>query len=665
MNKSFIKEHRIELMLAAVVVLEIMVLFFYNIFHLRDALDHDFAMVLRHVIEMGDNHTLFLKHWSYMSQGEMDEASLIALPIYMLTKRIYTGYAVAGIINILLWAYTVWRLLKLADMRPAYRLVALALIFTAYDFGMLEYTNMLFFAGGYYVYKVLLPLMMLVLLLTSFKGKDRAADICLSALYCILLFFVSVASGTYSLLLGIFPILICLIFCVILGLGKEKYPQWGAVTALTLIITAIGLFISHRENISTYTYGVKSLESVFEELPLTIRHVFELLRALTPYEERVSSLHGIIGLIHLLAAAFIIVFGLLSCINIFGLGIYRSVRDKKDISEISPKELSRRLIHDSLISIALWNFAALALTYSTPRYHIMGVIPLMLCAAFNLEELLSKDNSTKAPAFFLTLIAAVLTYVCLYTGVWAETTYFHYEDETQRTIKEIIALMDEEDINTAFTINLTDLTANLRLEDTSRVFETYMPEDGFVDNHIFYLSERDRSAFSDKNILLCLEGEFEQCPGYIRESYEKAGEAGPYDIMLSESCPIDGVAGIPLSDRDSSVDLASACGMFFKGELDGRGYLHTDRKGVVLQSPEFYSDGARAYRLSCELEGEKDGLSLELYKNGELMGTYEAGGADPEIEALLPGEEGTYSYIIRKEGKDPAVIGRILFTAEP
>ena len=47
------------------------------------------------------------------------------------------------------------------------------------------------------------------------------------------------------------------------------------------------------------------------------------------------------------------------------------------------------------------------------------------------------------------------------------------------------------------------------------------------------------------------------------------------------------------------------------------------------------------------------------------MGTYEAGGADPEIEALLPGEEGTYSYIIRKEGKDPAVIGRILFTAEP
>ena len=138
MNKPFIKEHRIGLMLAAVVVLEIAVLFFYNIFHLRDALDHDFAMVLRHVIEMGDNHTLFLKHWSYMSQGEMDEASLIALPIYMLTKNIYLGYAIAGIMNILLWAFTVWRLLELADMQPEYRLVALALIFTAYDFGMLE-----------------------------------------------------------------------------------------------------------------------------------------------------------------------------------------------------------------------------------------------------------------------------------------------------------------------------------------------------------------------------------------------------------------------------------------------------------------------------------------------------------------------------------------------
>ena len=193
------------------VLLEILVLFYYNIFHLRDALDHDFAMVMRHVMEMADRHTLFLPYWNYMSQGEMDESSLIALPVYMLTKNIYLGYAIAGIINVLLWAWVVWRLLSIAGLDRRYRLLALGLIFTAYDFGMLEYTNMLFFGGAYYVYKVLTPLMLLIIMLTDWKGRYRIPDIIIAVLYHILLLFIGMASGTYVLLCGLAPVLICFI----------------------------------------------------------------------------------------------------------------------------------------------------------------------------------------------------------------------------------------------------------------------------------------------------------------------------------------------------------------------------------------------------------------------------------------------------------------------
>ncbi|HAG69375.1 MAG TPA: hypothetical protein DCL38_05320 [Lachnospiraceae bacterium] len=707
MNSSFVKKYRTELLLAAAVVLEILVLFYYNIFHLKDALDHDFAMVLRHVMEMGDRHTLFLKNWSYMSQGEMDEASLIALPLYMLTKNIWFSYCISGMVNILLWAWVIWRLTQLSGAGPAFRLLAMGLVFTAYDFGMLEYTNMLFFAGGYYVYKVLLPLLMMVIMLSDYRGKTRIPDIILAVIYHILLFFVGTASGTYSLLCGIFPVLIVFALCFILKAERKKHVRWGLITLSTFLVTFTGVFIGIWQDIPAYTYSIKSLEGVLTGLPLTFKDFLELLRVLTPYEERVSTLRGIIGLVHLLVAGFILLFGLPSIVNIFGLNTYRRLRDNNEdetgkteagtvsraavpaegFSLMGSEEISQdtgidraediaskvqaedrltshEIINSGLISIALWNFTALALTFSMPRYHIMGAIPLMLSAAINFGTILEKDKKTPAPDLFLSLAGAVLIFVCLYTGFRAETEYFHAEERKLETVNTVLSVMDENGIDTAFTIGLTDLCANLRVADTSRekVFETYIPENGFVDNHIFYLSERDRSAFSEKNLILAKDGELETCPDYIRNSYEQVTQTGDYTIWVSDSNPIDGFAGLPLSDRSTSTDLPSACEMNTRGTIDENGYLHTEKKGTVLESPLFAGDGTRSFIFTCNYEAAAD-MYFEIFnESGELIASYTLDKESSELSADFPGGAANYRYAIRKEGKEPAVIKEIIFT---
>ncbi len=669
MIKIDIKKRYCELVMACAVVLEILFLFYYNICHLRDALDHDFAMVMRHVIEMGDRHTLFLPFWNYMSQGEMDESSLIALPIYMLTKNIYLGYAIAGILNVLLWTWVIWRLLSIAGLRHEYRLLALGLIFTAYDFGMLEYTNMLFFGGAYYVYKVLTPIMLVVLMLTDWKGKYKISDICMAVIYHILILFIGIASGTYVLLCGLLPVMICFIIPAILGVDKAKNKQWIVFIATSVTVSVVGLAIGLSNGIEAFTYTIRSLDDALDTLYYDVKDVLVLLRVLTPYEERVTSLRGIIGLIRLVMAGFILIFGLCSALRSFGIGVYRKVRDNGSTS-LPEGGYRAELIKSCMVSLAIWTFVILSLTISQPRYHIMGIVPLMICAVMNFSDAMERDTFTPLPKWLFTAMAAVLAYVCLYTGFIAETEYFHGQDSNLKTIDEVVALMGEYDVNTVFNIDSTDMAPKFRVTDPSGVFETYITEDGSVNNHIFYYTEWDRSAFTDRNFIIAKEGEFELCPDHILDNYEQIAESGEYTVYFSETNPIDGMAGLPLDSH--SVDLVTAPGYEAVGTIDANGYLHTEGNGDVLRSPVLNSpvdpvfsrrDG-RTFRMTCRYDAAAGTTAyLDVYYDGELSSSVEMSAGSEEASLDLTGGPEEITFVIRKEDSSPLTIKEILYEA--
>ena len=654
-SRDFIKEHWGDILIGSAVVLEILLLFYYSIFHLQDSFDHDFAKVIRHVIEMGDHHTLFLKDFDYMSQGEMDESSLIALPIYMLTGNVYLGYTLAGIINTLLYAWVLWRLMDFMKLKAAYRLSAMGMIFTAYEFGMLEYTNMLFFAAGYYIYKVLAPLLLLIILCSDFNDKWKVSDIIFSVLYGLLVIFTGLASGTYVLVCGMLPIFVCLAVCMICGVAKKRYLRWGLLMAGSSIVTVVCMKIGHHFGIYAYSYNVKSIDDIIPDHLNTLVEVLKVFHSLfAPYGRTPFDIEGIAGMLRFLIAIIVLLFGMLSIGRFFCLRMYNKVITGH--KEEMEGEYASELISSSLFSIFLWNFILISLlTYSAPRYHIIGVIPLMICACANVQDLLKDDKVTILPKLAPALLALFLIYVNLFSCYDGLRGYFHYEDHNQDKITAIIGYMDENDIDTVFTINDTDFAEKIRMRALDKVTETYETENGTIHNHIYYHSELDRSAFTARNLIVASEENFNLCPGYVKDNYEKTAQFEDLNFYVSDNCPFDGLTGFPFWDH--SIDLPTApYTQTVLGELDGRGYLTADADEVVLLSAPIENEGKDRFRMVFHYELKDAEASLDLYSGTDILTSYELDPDKDTLEIDFPVEAGTYAYAVRKTGGDRIII---------
>lgn len=145
------KDDVVLILLVLTVSLEILFLVYMNFFHIQDGVDQDFAKLIRHVVEMGRNRTLFLDNWSYLTTGEQDCAAILAVFFYLITGKVYFSYALANVCDIFIWLGITGCLLRTIGLSAKMRFILYGLLFTAYDFGMLQYTNMLFYGGAVYI----------------------------------------------------------------------------------------------------------------------------------------------------------------------------------------------------------------------------------------------------------------------------------------------------------------------------------------------------------------------------------------------------------------------------------------------------------------------------------------------------------------------------------
>ena len=374
----------------AVLVIEFILLIYYNLFHIRDAVDQDYAKILRHVIEMAKHHTLFLPNWEYLTTGEMDAASLPAILFYSLTKNIYLSYGMADILNVVIWGFTINRILNLCKVKLKYRLLCLCLVFTAYDFGMLAYTNMLFFAGAQYVYKALVPLL-LVLILLDQKGPSIWFY---RILYGSLLFITSVASNTYVILCGILPIIVCFVVYALLKQKPHLHKSWFVIAVSTVLLSGAGIFLNHHYGIQTKSYSLKPINWLFSDHLFTLLELLKVFNPLTVEETGAFTVAGIMGLVRLLLAILILGIGFCSIPKLFGFSVYQKTVQETEIE-------TSELMNSTFISIFAWNYFVQFLTLASSRYHLIGVMPLLLCMTMNLESFFEKDHKTQLPDLFL------------------------------------------------------------------------------------------------------------------------------------------------------------------------------------------------------------------------------------------------------------------------
>jgi hypothetical protein len=294
----------------------------------------------------------------------------------------------------------------------------------------------------------------------------------------------------------------------------------------------------------------------------------------------------------------------------------------------------------------------------------------MICAVMELGRFTGRapaesHNTESGPSqaaairtiLYVSVVGAVLL-LNLYQILWGSRQYFHREDYSKAVDEAVISFMEEHDAGSAFSLYESGYgTEWLRAADKTRSYETYLPDTHEIINHDFYYSDRDRSGFSSRNVIIATEYEFDSCPDHIRDNYILSGEALNYGLYLSEQNPIDGISG-PIEGMDT-VDLATSPGYEVKGTIDGAGHLTADGTGDVLISPDLDITTPCTWTMDYEAEPGTEAV-VEIISGGEVIDKIALTPDDTQVSYVFAGG-GSYSLTVSKSGAGMLFIGDMKF----
>ncbi len=641
-NFSFdIREQWPTVLLLMLLAAELIFIIWINFFHISDTIDEDFSGMLTHTLEIARQKKLLLPNWFYPTTGEFDTSLFLAVPFFWITGNIYSSFAIVNILNAILIGYVFYRILSLAGCRREYAIMGMCMAIAAYDFGMLDYSNMLFFGGSQYVYKAVLPLLFMALL---FSGKDLSAgrfmtgksqsgssagtqkagksqagsssgsqkvgkgqsgskgvpvlfvvDCCL---FYSLFFLTSFSSGIYVFLCGIIPILVSCFVIVVTRDALDKKPLFIHFGAATLV-ALVGVILHKMNNLEIHSFNDNLMklrhETTFSEAFNEVLDSFvSVIDPVTKSPVDATSVIGMIGAMKWLML-FMICLGLLFLPRVFGFDLIKNVGEKPSV---------RKIISTCCISVFAFNYFVLLITVSKSRYHLIGFFGLMVCAVIFLEDYF-RHNRILEKIF---LLAVTGMYACL---VLANVTYhapryfahegvvsYYLDEEFCGRIKECA---DNYGVSTVFFVNVIEDAEIMRLYDNSRKYETYIGKTAQVYNYDSYITDIDKSRLDGRNIMAVSEEGLLSLRDYVKDGYEKIDHIGRYDIMISDHSPMDG--GSLIFKGDKTIDLPVSPGYDYEGDVSVQGYLFSTGEGEIMRSSEIEAEIPFAYTLNYDFEG--------------------------------------------------------------
>lgn len=397
---EYVKKNPMETILTVIMAVQFCLIVCSNFGLIGQNLDGDNAKLMHHIRMMWEEGTPAIPGWNYTTTLEWDCTALFALPLYGLTRNIYFSCALSNVIFLGLFIAAVFYLFR--GQRALYPLFCVNLICVPYRIGMLDYYNMLFFAGGQYIVKVMLPILLAGILLAlegrkGSTGKPSAPFYFFSVLYLFLLLLSSMSSGIYVAACGLLPVWI-----VYFG---YRFFRWEKVPSRAVILCAVSILcvvIGLRVNAAAMggargnSMNLCGIYQVHSNMTSCFFGLFELMGGLLLDEGiPVFSLRGI-GIL----GKYCLVLLFLVC---GAAALARCVK----------KQGNLRLL--LLISIAVWNYFVLNVTYvragSTTyeyRYHLIGMIPLICTSAVILLDAFLKTNARQQKCLFLLGAAALL-----------------------------------------------------------------------------------------------------------------------------------------------------------------------------------------------------------------------------------------------------------------
>lgn len=511
--KNFLKKHDIlELLFITMTIGEVLLLAYYNLFT-DFVFDQDEAKVLYHTIKMWENKSFIIPNWAYMTTGEWDCTAFLAMPIYGLTKNIFLSFAIANIINILLFGVIVYILLSSINSDRKYIFIALAIIYLPFSWGMLNYTNMLFYGAGQYIYKVLTPISLLALLHYHEKYRNKIVYCLLFIFTLLLIFLTCTSSGLYVPACGLFAIYLIRIIYYLLDkktINKRNVTE----LAICLVVMIISYYLHIKwgvySAVSDMGYGL-NLDHIKEYIK-TFIGVFEI-----ELNDSISSLHGLAFILKIVLVLFIVIFGLINITKICCVSKFFK-KDKDD----------RYLIKAELISIFAANSAIIILAHPTIRYQLVGIIPLILVAIISFEEF--KPNIKFTYALFVVLF---ILNALLQDFGYMNLKYYYKDVYSRETANQILEATYNINANMIVFYDNTEWAESLRAYDSNIEIRSYnTSEDALVDYDVVD-GKKDVSYMESLNCVIVIDKdyEFNDLVSYIKENYSLYKGIGGFSLL--------------------------------------------------------------------------------------------------------------------------------------
>lgn len=571
MNKTWIKEHWLEILLCVGIVIQIGALAVFNLTRLPYESNYDSSCAYAQIVEMWRQKRILLKDWAYQTTLGIDSPVLLGALFYGITKNAFTAFGLANIVTVIVYACLFYDILKQADVKKNMRLLAVLFLLTPYSTGQLGYMPMLFTSAGSYAYKLLVPLLLIDILVRMHKGQKIKKYWYLILFATFFVFDTAVSSGEYILLCAVLPLIGYEILHVLIGNDiKQIFSKRLGFLILESAIYVVGIKVGRRTGIIE-SVGSQMMLTKAKHFPSVIAKcltgIFQLFGGIPDYEDiPVTQTYGMMYLFRFFLAAVILA---------SWIYLLKHLKENEKYKELVGMITCIFAVNLIVLIFANVNYATKTFEY---RYHLISMIPMILLTSIAASDLWEKRKLLEQTIVLVTIV------LLLFVNVYDYKNYMRDCYNYQGDMQGITLTAEQEGVHLIITIGSESISMGRCMRNVNPNVEIstwggYNHGVGWGASTYYF----DNAHLKTPYMVLMTQKEYELMPKQIAKQLEEVQVFGIFRLYRVKENVLDGDNTLPQSGTNRDFCYSSGYEYWGKMESDGN-VLSSGKKETVLRS---------------------------------------------------------------------------------
>ena len=589
MNKTWVKEHWLEILLCVGIVIQIGALAVFNLTRLPYESNYDSSCAYAQIVEMWRQKRILLKDWAYQTTLGIDSPVLLGALFYGITKNAFTAFGLANIVTVIVYAFLFYDILKQADVAKNMRLLAVLFLLTPYSTGQLGYMPMLFTSAGSYAYKLLVPLLLIDILVRMHKGQEIKKYWYLILFATFFVFDTAVSSGEYILLCAVLPLIGYEILHVLIGNDiKQIFNKRLGFLILESAIYVVGINVGRRTGIIE-SVGSQMMLTKAKHFPSVIAKcltgIFQLFGGIPDYEDiPVTQTYGMMYLFRFFLAAVILA---------SWIYLLKHLKENEKYKELVGMITCIFAVNLIVLIFANVNYATKTFEY---RYHLISMIPMILLTSIAASDLWEKRKLLEQTIVLVTIV------LLLFVNVYDYKNYMRDCYNYQGDMQGITLTAEQEGVHLIITIGSESISMGRCMRNVNPNVEIstwggYNHGVGWGASTYYF----DNAHLKTPYMVLMTQKEYELMPKQIAKQLEEAQVFGIFRLYRVKENVLDGDNTLPQSGTNRDFCYSSGYEYWGKMESDGN-VLSSGKKETVLRSNKKKIEKDAAYDIVVHYE---------------------------------------------------------------